>query len=366
MISIPAKLGFSKYGQPVVRITHLSTFFTKNVSAQPHFARCVGLWCGCSKYKAFSTRSVHWPFLIVLAALFLSGCTSKLVVGPLYNRLDDQMRSEFHKLAKFNDEQTAHFEQRVGHFHVWHRQVEIPLYAQLLSDIRTSIKEPNKTSAADIKKWVDTAESFTRSIRECHPVNFSYDLMQTLTDPQVNFIEKRFANERRKNFARYNSRTPEERRARRYSNIIKWAGRANFKFTRRQKAMIKETMAKQISMRPQYYQAADNWAKTLFRLARQQDDPHFEDKVATQLTKLWTLLENAHPEQWQANRDLWQNFGLRFVASMTPDQRVTANAFLRKMSSTLIGISKDKPSFKPTNHPAHGCTIPAEQRQSAN
>lgn len=298
------------------------------------------------------------PVLIVLATLMLSGCTSKLVVGPLYNRLDDQMRGEFHKLGKFNEEQIAHFETRVGHFHVWHRQVELPRYAQLLSDIRASIKEPGNTTRFDIQNWIDTAESFTRSARDCHPVNFSYDLMQTLTDPQVTFIEKRFARERRKNFARYNSRTPEERQNRRYANIAKWAGRANFEFTNKQKALLKETMTRQISMRPQYYRAANSWAESLFKLVRQQDNPNFENEVAMQLGKLWTLLENAHPRQWQANRDLWQDFGMRFVTSLTKDQRIKLNTFLRKISKTINAISKDKPSFKPSYDPDHGCSIP--------
>jgi len=294
---------------------------------------------------------------VVLSTLILGGCTTKLVVGPLYNRLDDQMRGEFHKLAKFNDSQIAHFEQRVGHFHVWHRQVELPRYAALLGTIESSIRVRDDTTREDINNWINTAEGFTRSVRECHPVNFSYDSIQTLEDNQVNFIERRFARERRKNFARYNSRTAEERKQRRYNNIIKWAGRANFDFTNKQKRLLNETLEKQISLRKQYYKAVDAWNRKLFQIARKQNAPDYEQKMANQVTQLWSLLENAHPEEWQANRALWRDFGIKFVSSMTSDQRLKAGAWLRKMRKTLVGISKDQPSFKPTYNPAHGCTI---------
>ena len=61
--------------------------------------------------------------------LLIQSCTnSKLIISPLYNRLDDRMRSKFNEIGDFNDEQTEAFAQRVGTFHVWHRQSEYRMY----------------------------------------------------------------------------------------------------------------------------------------------------------------------------------------------------------------------------------------------
>ncbi len=303
---------------------------------------------------SFTCRAI----LAAVILLIISGCTnSKIVIGPLYNRLDDQMRDEFHKLAKWNDDQIAHFESRVGTFHVWHRQEELPKYAALLTAIHASIRNRGTTSAADVRNWINTAEKFSINARVCHPVNFSYDLMQTLSDKQVNFIEKRFASERKKNFTKYLDSTPEERRKRRVDNIVKWAGRIGFDFNNTQKRMLTKAMAQQISLRRQYYALVDVWAKDLFIIARQQDAPDYEQKMRTQVNKLWTLLEKAHNEEWKANRELWREFGYEFVQSLSHDQRIHASNWLDKMGGTLQDISKDKPSFKVTNNPEHGCIV---------
>lgn len=290
--------------------------------------------------------------------LIITGCTnSKIFIAPLYNRLDDQMRGEFHKLAKWNEEQEAHFESRVGTFHVWHRQAELPKYAALLSSIQSSIRVRDNTTQADINNWIDTAESYSQIVRTCHPVNFSYDLMQTLTDEQVNFIEKRFASERKKNYTRYLASTPEERRARRVENVVKWAGRIGFDFNKTQERMLDKTMAKQISMRRQYYALVDIWARDLFIIARKQEAPGYEQKMKTQVNKLWTLLEKAHNEQWQANRLLWRGFGYDFVQSLDHDQRIHASNWIDKMGDTLQSISEDEPSFKVQNKAELGCML---------
>jgi len=306
--------------------------------------------------KVTLLRTVGLLLLLVIA----SGCTnSKLVIGPLYNRLDDQMRGEFHKLAKWNEDQINQFEPAVGTFHVWHRKEEMPKYAALLNTIQDSIRERNNTTAADVNQWVDTAELFSRNARVCHPVNFSYDLMRTLTDKQVNFIEKRFANERKKNFARYLESTPQERRERRVKNVVKWAGRVGFDFNNTQKRMLTQAMTRQISLRRQYYALVDVWAKDLFVIARNQEAPDYEQKMKAQVNKLWSLLEDAHNEEWQANRANWREFGHEFVKSLNYDQRIHASNWLLKMSKTLNEIAKDKPSFKVGNNPQIGCMVGA-------
>jgi len=297
---------------------------------------------------------------LLLIFLIVSGCTnSKMVIGPLYNRLDDQMRDEFHKLAKWNEDQINQFEPAVGTFHVWHRQEELPKYAALLNTIQASIRKRDSTTDVDVNNWVDTAELFSRNARLCHPVNFSYDLMQTLNDEQVNFIERRFANERKKNFTRYLKSTPEQRRTKRVKNVVKWAGRVGLDFNETQKRMLTDAMARQISLRRQYYALVDVWAKDLFVIARKQDAPDYEQKMKNQVNKLWSLLEEAHHEEWQANRVNWREFGFEFVQSLNYDQRIHASNWLKKMSKTLNDIAKDKPSFKVGNNPEIGCMVGA-------
>ena len=295
------------------------------------------------------------PILVVLTAI--SGCSnSKIFLSPLYNRLDDQMRNEFNKLGDFNDDQVDAFEQRLGTYHVWHRQSELPQYSALLREIATAVKSRN-TSTELIGEWIDKSEKHTKALRECHPVNYSYDLMQTLTDDQLNFIQRRFGRERKRNREKYFSQTPEQRVERRYNTVIKWTGRIDFDFTDTQKLMLKQTLQEQISLRREYYKLSDRWNRKLFVLAKRQNSPTYTRDMDAHIQSLWTLLEDGHSSEWETNRILWRKFGSQFVDSMTGDQRTKASIWMNRLANTIDSISKDKPSFKVTDDPTLGCLV---------
>ena len=297
---------------------------------------------------------------LLLVPLALGACTnSRLVIGPLYNRLDDQMRDEFEKLGDFDATQTALFEQAVGTAHVWHRQSELPAYARLIDEIAASIARPDATTAGDVMRWAQTIEAHSVAARECHPVNFSFALMRSLTDPEIDFIERRFARERAKNREKYHARTPEERVDYRLKNMRKWAGRIGVDFTAEQNAVLRGALGRQVSLRREYYLLSDRWNAKLFRIAREQEAPDYDARMATHLGALWTLLEDNHPEEWQTNRELWRDVGLRFVASMTGEQRSTLSTWLGGLSDTLDTISGYEPSFEVGDDPAVGCLVDA-------
>jgi len=264
------------------------------------------IFSDANKTQFYTKPALKWLACLLLLVL-IQGCTNaKFVISPLYNRLDDQMRKEFNKLGDFNDEQVAAFEASLGTYHVWHRQRELPAYAQLMNEFADSIAVADSTSKADIARWVDTVEQHTRALRECHPVNFSFDLIRSLTDKQLDFIEARFKKQQEKNIARYETRTREERIDRRIRNVVKYAGRLGFDVTPTQRAMLLSTFKRQNSLRKEYYQLSGEWNKQFFNLARNQENPNYDADMRLHLSSLWDLLENAHQEQWQGNRDLWK------------------------------------------------------------
>lgn len=308
--------------------------------------------------KAYHHYSALKTLFLLPLLLLLTACTnSKLIIGPLYNQLDNQMRNEFNKLGDFNEEQKQAFEAAVGTFHVWHRQSEMPQYASLIKELSTAIATPENIKPADVKRWMETAEAHSRSARECYPVNFSFDLMKSLTDKQIDFIERRFKSERAKNRERYASRTRNERIERRLNNIGKWSSRIGVDISASQRSLFRKTLVKQTSLRNEYYELSDQWNKELFALARNQEASDYDARMSAHLAKLWSLLESAYPEQWRKNRELWQSAAFEFIQSMSQEQRSTASSWLSKMGDTVLAISKDTPSFTVVNDESIGCLV---------
>lgn len=294
--------------------------------------------------------------LLLALTVLLGACTnSKFVISPLYNRLDDQMRKEFNKLGDFDETQKAMFEAGVGTAHVWHRQSELPRYAKLLDTIAGSLAVPGRTTPQTIDGWAEAIEARTVAARQCHPINFLFDLTRSLDDAEIDFIERRFARERRKNREKYEALSRKERIEERLDRVGKWARRIGVKLDAGQRAIVRSGLEEQISLRREYFLLSDDWKKRVFKTARDQDASDYEQRMRAHFAELWTLLENAHPDEWQGNRDLWRRISVRLEQSLKPEQRLAVSSWLSKMADTLYAISKDEPSFKVIADPALGC-----------
>ena len=314
-----------------------------------------------SLMKSLRRNRVSSLAALIGMLLLVQACTnSPLIISPLYNRLDDRMRDAFNDMADFNQQQSASFEATLGTFHVWHRQSELPQYAKFLDTVAQSIAS-SSTDEQDIQQWFDEAEQRSVLIRQCHPINFSIQLMKSLSDVQVVSIENEFARELQEDRDRYEKLTPEDRVKRRLRNITKWANRIDMEITATQRAMLLSTFKRQISLRKEYFALSEQWNDEFVSLLRERDKPDFENNMQVHLDNLWQQLERAHPEQWQTNRNLWKQTGLRFVQSMTDEQRVTLSRWMSKMGSTLLTISEYDPSFKVVDDPSLGCQVKSEE-----
>ncbi len=140
-------------------------------------------------------------------------------------------------------------------------------------------------------------------------------------------------------------------------NLKKWAGRINLQLTRAQRDAIRDSLSRQISLRKQYYTLSDTWNWQLFTMARNQEAGDYETRMQKHLGKLWPLLETAHPDEWQANRQLWQKTLQSFVQSLNDEQRRNVSQWVGKMGKTLQAISRDTPSFTPGTDASVGCLV---------
>ncbi|MBX2883259.1 MAG: hypothetical protein KTR32_25125 [Granulosicoccus sp.] len=301
--------------------------------------------------KGFINRTFALAMLLLLSAC----SNSTTVIGPLYNRLDNQMSGGVLKLTEFEPSQKQALMQLVNHFHFWHRRDQLPDYASLLDDIETTLLGNESISRETTKRWASAVESFTRQFRECHPINFANHIIRSLSDEQVSSIEKNIRTRRTEHRERYGSSTREERIDRRVKNMIKWSGRIGFDFNAAQTAMLRDTFTRQISLRNEYFVLSDQWADQFFSLLQDRHSPTLNQAMAGHLDTLWHLLESAYPDKWQQNRDLWSDFLYELGQTMTPQQRLSTGKWLGKMGETLDTLSRSDVSFEVNGSPT-GCS----------
>lgn len=252
--------------------------------------------------------------------------------------------SSFERLTEFTEVQTAEFDQIADNFHFWHRKSELPVYAELLSNIQKSIRARKATSREDVAQWLKQSETFTRSFRACHPINFSNNIIRTLTDEQLAAIKVKRSMRQQERRKRYFDETPDQRVKRRGDTILKWIGRTGLQLNDKQQAMLRETLASQISLRTQFFTLSTDWNIRLYAILDDRDSPELEARMETHLDELWHLLERAHPDEWKQNRDLWTDFALRLIKSFSGEQRTYTSGWIRKMGKTLQNVSRRNPT----------------------
>ena len=309
-------------------------------------------------YEIVKTLSqlVYRYLLLILLILMSAGCTnSKIVLSTIYNRVDNQIRSEFNKLGKFEDWQKEAFEKKLQTYHYWHRRQELPRYANLLNEISSTVKNKGSITQSQATSWNASLEGFVESAQGCYPAHFSADLMATLKPDQISFIERRFARERYKNRAKHDAKTRDQRMQERFDQIEKWSTLAGFQFTARQEALMLASMHKTKSLHSEYYKLTDRWNKTLFRTIRQKNNPQYERSIKQHLGTLFELVEKNNPEKLQHNRQVWRDFFIDFEASLTNQQRSWLTSYLKTLSKNLKSLSRSSVKFKPHTDASQGC-----------
>ena len=294
--------------------------------------------------------------VVLLALPLLVGCSNgKFIVGAFYDRADDRALDGAAERVTLDAAQQAALEAYVGTFHTWHRRSELPRYAALIADMSATLSEYGATTEADWTRWFRELDARVGAVRECHPARFAIDTLRTLTPAQVDEIRAHRDEELAEREERYGNRTRAERIERRVANVDKWSGRLGLELEPGQLAMIEDAFERQTSLGAEYRAASAAWYDELYALLRAPDAPDYAARLDAHLVRWFTLLEDARPDEWQANRELWREFALAFEPTLTSLQRRDATRWMAKMGRTLDAVSRDRPDYLPADDPAFGC-----------
>jgi len=137
-------------------------------------------------------------WLLVFLVLQLGACASELVLGTVYNELDNRSARNFKSYANFNDRQEEQIDQMASAYHAWHRKTQMPKYAALMTDVVDDITAVDVLSVDTAADWWNAASDLSDELSACNPFNGAADLLTGLSDRQVKQIAKRLRRDRDK------------------------------------------------------------------------------------------------------------------------------------------------------------------------
>lgn len=170
-------------------------------------------------------RPVHL-FVLLLCLLLSSGC-SMIRVG--YGHFDSVAAWMVHDYFDLNADQRDLFAQRFERLHTWHRQTQLPEYAQFLGDIQSRAKRGLRE--ADMLWMVEGAKQRYARIAVRGAADAA-DLLATLTPEQIESFRQQVEKDNKKFIRehRINDSETERRkvvRERTLSQLRDWVGPLN-------------------------------------------------------------------------------------------------------------------------------------------
>ena len=139
--------------------------------------------------------------------------------------------------GSLTEEQQTAVRDLVDHFHVWHRQTQLPHYELLIRDVAERLAEPGPVTPDEVGYWSQVLNDNASRIGICNPFYGSSEILAGLTDEQVTdikqerqkFLKTRRAERRAR--ANEDQRTPEQRARANVKRIRRYASLAGLTLT---------------------------------------------------------------------------------------------------------------------------------------
>ena len=286
------------------------------------------------KAKSFYLAVVILPLVILLG---VTGCSSSLVLGKIYDGFGSSTAKAFKSHATFNNAQSAQIDSLAASYHSWHRSTQMNRYSEFLRALVMDVDAADELTFEQASGWWQSVRNFTDDMRVCNPFNVAAGLLAGLSDKQVNQVAGKLRKDLNGREDEYRAEAPEQRIDRRVKEISKWGRRAGMSFKKQQKDKLRQTLQSQVSLGAQRYELRRIWMEEFILLLRQREQADFATKITEHINANWRLTETAFPDEWQTNERLWTEFIKDYINLQTPAQR---RVFTDKMNSTARTLNK--------------------------
>ncbi|WP_428818907.1 DUF6279 family lipoprotein [Microbulbifer sp. MCCC 1A16149] len=260
--------------------------------------------------------------LLVVALLLVGGCSS---VRLVYGHLDWWMDRNINKYLDLDGAQEDLLSLRVDEFHRWHRQTQLPRYADYLETLAGNVDDPDTTPAKliEIEKQVDT---FWHS-----SVVMLSDLLLPLViqmnEKQIDQLAENVREEREESLKKW-----EKSKRKREKQFRKEAKRWLGDLTSEQDAMIDHQLDTTRFDPKRRDAQRQKWATAFISTLRSKPEG-YEKQLREMLIDPQSLWTEEYRQMQEQLRTQARNLGAEILKSATPQQRAHLKTTLLEYAS---------------------------------
>lgn len=161
---------------------------------------------------------------LVISLLLLSACSTKFT----YGFLDWAIEWEIAKYTKLTKEQRQYTHKAIDEFHRWHRQTQLPAYADYLEGLQQRLNKNSTITGKQLHRESDSAQLLIDSSLE-YFIPIAVTTFASLSDPQIDEFFDNLLKEREEYIKKYISAKPAKIHKNRVNKlkdyVTHWTGR---------------------------------------------------------------------------------------------------------------------------------------------
>ena len=280
--------------------------------------------------------------LIAALVASASGCSIKM----MYNNADRFARWAANDYIKMDAAQEAYFTAEVDAIHYWHRTNELPLYADYLDSLPTTLDK--EVDEDDVQEVFDTFYSWWE-VFEARTLPFVTEMMLSLSDEQVTRLPERLEKDNDEFAEDESDRTLDEVQAEWRKQYADTMSRFSGRLTKEQKAYLD---AQSVRYVPQFELWADyraRWQADLVGLLQnERDDP---DAFTEAFITLSESREAYYGEEltavFDANEQLASEVTAWLINNLTEQQRERFYERIGEVAVTFRELAAEAPDEIP-------------------
>ncbi|HEY8568078.1 DUF6279 family lipoprotein [Microbulbifer sp.] len=271
--------------------------------------------------------------LLALALLLLGGCSSLRLA---YGYLDWWMDRTLNKYLDLEGPQEDLLSQRVDEFHRWHRQTQLPRYADYLDQLAAEVDSPADTVPARLTEIEKKTDEFWNS-----SITMLSDLLLPillqLDDAQISQLADNARKEREKSLKKWQKDQHKREKAFR-KEAERWLG----DLTQEQDAMVERELVSTTFDPKRRDAQRQRWTNVFIQTLKDKPDG-YEQTLRDLLIDPQTLWSEDYRQMQEQLRIQARNLGSEVLQNATPEQREHLKTTMREYASDFRFLAAQSP-----------------------
>ncbi|WP_096087399.1 DUF6279 family lipoprotein [Agaribacterium haliotis] len=246
-------------------------------------------------------------FTLLALCLFLSSCSVKLS----YQFLDEALGWQLGRYVDLNSQQNKQAKAFIDEFHSWHRQTQLPLYADYLEQLKHGLNDQQVTAAYLHKESDVMQDMLDASMLRLLPG--LTDVAMGLSDEQVNEVVEKLTKERKEYKEDYVDDSPEDISKRRLRDLKRYFEPFFGRFSKEQKQLFADWEAELEPYESYMLVQQLNWQKAFLQAMSLRSD---RDALQASLKQLMLYRTDNWDAELQRRLDYNQEMTFEMLAKL--------------------------------------------------